>query len=55
MEKTEHSSIQKIIENTIEEMCQHYCKWPLTWDEEKEGMELSESDICCNCPLNNLW
>ena len=37
-----------------ETMCTQYCKYPDTWDEEKEGIELTESDICANCPLNKL-
>lgn len=32
-------------------ICDDYCKWPAIWDEEKEGCQLSESDICKNCPL----
>lgn len=38
----------------IAKMCENYCKYPLIWDEEKEGVELSESDICFNCSLNDL-
>lgn len=47
-------SITKIIEETVEEMCNKYCKWPEMWDEEMEGCELCESSICRNCPLNRL-
>lgn len=42
------------IEAIIENICMNYCKYPDNWDEEKEGVELSESDICRNCPLNEL-
>ncbi len=52
MEK--QKSITKIIEETAEEMCNNYCKWPEQWDEEKEGFELCESDICKFCPLCDL-
>lgn len=38
----------------IENICMNYCKYPVIWDEEKEGVELSESDICRNCPLDEL-
>lgn len=36
------------------QMCDLYCKYPQIWDEEKEGKELCESEICANCPLNVL-
>lgn len=47
-------TIPKILEQVTEEMCDKYCKYPEQWDEEAEGVELSESDICKNCPLNRL-
>ena len=47
-------SIAKILEETVEEICFKYCKWPYLWGEEAEGVELCESDICKNCPLNRL-
>ena len=53
-ESKKQKSITKIIEETAEEICNNYCKWPEKWDEEKEGFELCESEICLNCPLNNL-
>lgn len=42
------------IGKVIDDVCVNYCKYPNIWDEEKEGVELSESEICKNCPLNNL-
>jgi len=47
-------NISQIIEEVKTDICNKYCKYPETWDEEAEGMELSESDICKNCPLNRL-
>ena len=47
-------TVSEIIEEVIEEVCDKYCKYPDIWDEEKEGVELSDSDICKNCPLNKL-
>lgn len=47
-------SIPQILEEVTEEMCSKYCKWPEQWDDEAQGMDLSESDICANCPLNRL-
>ena len=47
-------SVSDIIEEVKEEICQDYCKYPLIWDEEKEGKELTESDVCTSCPLNRL-
>lgn len=49
----EDKTIPQILESVAEEICQNYCKWPDQWDEEVNG-ELSESDICKNCPLNRL-
>ena len=48
------SSITEILEEVKNDICNKYCKWPEEWDEEKEGIELCESDICANCPLNRL-
>ena len=43
------------ITQQFEEIANEICsKYPEQWDEEKEGMELCESDICKNCPLNRL-
>lgn len=50
----EARSVTTLIEHVVEEMCDKYCKYPEQWDEEAEGVELSESDICKNCPLNRL-
>lgn len=44
----------KIMEDVISKMCDEYCKYPEKWDEEKEGMELRESEICQHCPLSRL-
>lgn len=41
-------------EEVINNICCNYCKYPDIWDEEKEGVELSESEICKKCPLNDL-
>ena len=50
----ENRTITDQIRDIAEEICNDYCKYPDTWDEEKEGCELSESDICNNCPLMRL-
>lgn len=42
------------LERVKREICDNYCKYPLIWDEEKEGRELYTSDICANCPLCRL-
>ena len=47
-------TIKDIFEDITETMCSHYCKYPDIWDPEKEGIELADSDICKNCPLNRL-
>jgi hypothetical protein len=50
----EKKTVRDILEAVVDDMCQNYCKYPDNWDEEAEGVELSESDICANCPLNRL-
>lgn len=47
-------SISLELEHIAAEICNNYCKYPERWDAEKEGMELYESAICKNCPLNRL-
>lgn len=47
-------NIPKQVQEIVEDMCLNYCKYPEKWDEEKEGVELAESDICKNCPLGRL-
>ena len=47
-------SITDILNEIAEDICEHYCKYPEQWDEEKEGCELCESDLCKNCPLTRL-
>lgn len=47
-------TVSEIIEEVKTQMCNDYCRFPREWDEEKEGMELTESDHCQNCPLNRL-
>lgn len=50
----EQMSITGILESVKEDMCSKYCKYPDIWDEEKEGCELYDSEICENCPLGRL-
>ena len=47
-------TISEEFEDIKTQMCEHYCKWPILWDEEFEGCELSESKWCAECPLNRL-
>ena len=47
-------SITEQIEEIKVDICDHYCKHPLIWDEEAEGKPLWESEICENCPLTRL-
>lgn len=50
----ENRSIPKILEEVVEQICSQYCKYPEQWNIEAAGVELCESDICANCPLNRL-
>ena len=51
---SEQMSITEIIEDVKADICNNYCKYPHIFDEESEGCELCESDICTNCPLGRL-
>ena len=42
------------IEDVAKDMCEHYCKYPDIFDSETEGIDLTESEYCTNCPLNRL-
>lgn len=52
--KTTLKPVSKILQEVADDICSHYCKYPEIWDEEKEGCELCESEICKNCPLSRL-
>ena len=47
-------TVTEQIQDIVSEFCDKYCKYPEQWDEEKEGVQLSESEICKNCPLTRL-
>lgn len=51
---SEQMSITEIIDDVKADICNNYCKYPHIFDEESEGCELCESDICTNCPLGRL-
>lgn len=50
----ENKPISILLSEIADEICDKYCKYPDTWDEEAEGVQLCESEICQNCPLNRL-
>ena len=52
--KPDDVRIVEQLEQIADDFRNHYCKWPDQWDEEKEGMELSESDICDKCPMSRI-
>lgn len=47
-------SITEKLEEVKDRICSEFCKYPCEWDEEKEGCELCDSEVCANCPLNEL-
>lgn len=47
-------TIREQIQAVADEICSTRCKYPDQWDEEKEGIELCDSEYCKNCPLNEL-
>ena len=51
---TADMTITEMLNDIAAQMCTHYCKWPDQWDEEKEGCELAESEICANCPMGKI-
>ena len=55
---TTQKPLENIINETFEEvkvsMCEDYCRYPREWNEEEEGAELIDSEICRTCPLNRL-
>ena len=51
MTKTE---VEKI-ERAAGDMCAHYCRYPLLWDEQVMNQELQESELCHNCPMTELF
>lgn len=54
MADDDNNRLTKQLEQIAEDFCNNYCKYPGIWDEEKEGCELSESDICANCPMSRI-
>lgn len=36
-----------------ETICDKYCKYPCTWDEDAEGLTLMDA-VCIHCPLNEV-
>lgn len=48
-------SIVDQITEVADMFCENYCKYPNEWDEEEhDGLELFDSEICQNCPLTRL-
>ena len=46
-------TITRQLEHIAEDICTNYCKYPLDWNEEKDG-PLCESSICAACPLSRI-
>ena len=47
-------TITKQLNDIAERFCNDYCRYPREWNEKEEGMELSESSVCENCPINKI-
>lgn len=41
------------MEEVASNICDHYCKYPLVWNEEMLG-PICDSEVCKNCPLNGI-
>ena len=50
----ESKPVKTILEEVANDFCEHYCKYPDKFNEEEEGCELCESEICANCPITKL-
>ena len=44
---------REAFEKLAGEMCDKYCRFPYEYDEEKEGMTLTDA-ICKSCSMNKL-
>ena len=47
-------TITQRLEEIAEDICNNYCKYPEQWNEDKMGMELSESKFCQECSLSKI-
>lgn len=47
-------SVSEIIDEVKDDVCEKLCKYQAEWDEEKEGVDLTDSEFCRNCPLDRL-
>jgi hypothetical protein len=47
-------TVTEIFEEIKTAMCNDYCRYPREWDEEEQGQELCDSEVCAACPLNRL-
>ena len=39
-----------IVEDVASKICDHYCKYPETYDEKEAGISMIDA-ICAHCPL----
>ena len=42
------------VEKLFEAICDNYCKYPDIYNEDREEIPLSESEICTNCPVTYM-
>ena len=48
-------TVTETIEEVKTDICNDYCRYPREYDpDEHDGIELWNTDICGNCPLNRL-
>ena len=49
-------TLTDILDEVINDICNEYCKYPNIYDpEEHDGVELCDSEICENCPVNRIY
>lgn len=47
-------TVTQIFEEIKNAMCNDFCRYPREWNEEEQGQELCENEVCAACPLNKL-
>ena len=52
--EAQSKSIRETLEEIASDFCEHYCKYPDIFNADEEGCELSETEICAECPVNKL-
>lgn len=47
-------TISQLLEEVANEICDHYCKYPMLYTSDNESVELLVEEHCAECPLNRI-